>query len=160
MKSISTHVLDIARGLLESGRRVGLLAHVLDSPVADNDVPAVRELAELLDDPGVEILVPTSLEDVRRMTASAALVVGSRMHACLNALSTGTPALPLAYSRKFQPLLAGLGWQHTIDLRDSPEPASAVLRLAGADLAPAVEEVRQRADDLLGTARTVLGRFG
>ena len=81
---------------------------MIDSPVADNDVPAIRELAaELGGD--VEIVLPQDLDEVRAVTASAAVVVGSRMHACLNALSTGTPAVPLAYSRKFDPLLRDLG---------------------------------------------------
>ncbi len=153
-----TVVLDLARGLRQRGRRVGLLAHVLDSPVADNDVPAVHEVARLLDDGDVEVVVPTDLEDVRRATASAHLVVGSRMHACLNALSTGTPAVPLAYSRKFAPLLADLGWHRTVDLRAEDDPASTVLRLADADLDADVARLNARADELLVGATTALAR--
>ena len=145
-------VLAVARGLLGSGRRVSLLAHVLDSPVADNDVPAVHEVAALLDQPDVEVVVPTDLDDVREVTASAALVVGSRMHACLNGLSTGTPAVPLAYSRKFDPLLADLGWHHTIDLRRSSDPAAETLALADKDLTNDVASVLDRADELLAPA--------
>ena len=53
------------------------------------------------------------------------------MHACLNSLSVGTPAIPLAYSRKFAPLLADSGWTRCVDLRNSADPVGDVL--AGTD---------------------------
>ena len=43
------------------------------------------------------------------------------MHACLNALSLGVPAVPMAYSRKFAPLLEDLGWRHTVEVSGSGE---------------------------------------
>ncbi len=153
-------VLDLSRKLVASGRRLSLLAHVLDSPAVDNDVPAVRELAALLDDPDVEVLVPRDLAHVRELTASARLVVGSRMHACLNALSCATPAVPLAYSRKFAPLLAGLGWDHTVDLRTAPNPVDDVLALADRPLDDDVEGALARADELLAPVPGVLHRVG
>ena len=111
-------VSGVYRELSASGRRVSLLAHVLDSHSADNDVPAIREFVAATA-PGAEIVLPTNLDEVRAAVASAKLVIASRMHACLNALSVGTPAIPLAYSRKFEPLLRDLGWQHTVNLRDA-----------------------------------------
>lgn len=102
--------------VIERGHRVSLLAHVLDSDNPDNDRPAVDALAAQLGG-DVQTLIPASLDDVRTMIASARLVVGARMHACLNALSVGVPALPWAYSRKFAPLLEGLGWTRALDLR-------------------------------------------
>lgn len=153
-------VVDLSRKLLASGRRLGLLAHVLDSPSVDNDVPAVRELAALLDDPDVEVLVPTDLAHVRELTASARLVVGSRMHACLNALSCGTPAVPLAYSRKFAPLLAGLGWDHTVDLRSATSPVDDVLALAERPLDDDVAGALARAAKLLEPVPAALHRVG
>lgn len=118
-------VADLYARLVAAGRRVTLLAHVLDSAVADNDVPAIAEFVASLDDKP-EVLVPTSLTDVRKMVASAAVVIGSRMHACLNALSVGTPAVALAYSRKFAPLLADIGWTRTVDLRTATDPVGDV----------------------------------
>ena len=146
---------DLLTALLESGRRVTLLAHVLDSPLVDNDVPTARGLAE--QHPGVELVVPDDLAEVRRVVASAEVVVGSRMHACLNALSVGTPTIPMAYSRKFAPLLADLGWQHTVDLRTDPDPAAAVLELlAVGDLREQAEQARARAQLLLAPAEDAL----
>ncbi len=45
------------------------------------------------------------LDDARSTDRGRRLVIGARMHACLNALSTGTPAIAMAYSRKFAPLM-------------------------------------------------------
>jgi colanic acid/amylovoran biosynthesis protein len=132
----------LARELLAGGRQLTLLAHVVHSENEDSDIEATRELAERLDgEPGstVEVVVPTDLDDARSILASARVVIGSRMHACLNALSVGVPALPLAYSDKFAPLLADLGWNHSIDLRTDPQPVLSALNelatLARADVA-------------------------
>lgn len=151
-----TVVMETCRALLDRGREVSLLAHVLDSPVPDNDVPAIEECARLLG-PGVRTVLPESLTDVRSTIAGAEVVIGSRMHACLNGLSVGTPALPLAYSRKFAPLLDHIGWPATVDLRDPQIGAADVLEafdeLGGRD---AVAAVRRRADRQLAAARAVL----
>ncbi|WP_235492706.1 MULTISPECIES: polysaccharide pyruvyl transferase family protein [unclassified Leifsonia] len=135
--------------LTSSGRTVALLPHVLDSSDPDNDFPAIREFAAA-HAPDAEVLAPTGLDDVRAMVASAELVIGSRMHACLNALSVGTPAIPLAYSRKFKPLLDDLGWRTTVDLRTDPDPAAATDGLASnAELVAAVETTLDRARERL-----------
>lgn len=155
-ESYRTTVQGLYEELTRQGRTVSLLAHVLDSPVADNDVPAIEELvrANGLD---AEVLIPSSLTHVRELVASANVVVGSRMHACLNALSVGTPAIPLAYSRKFAPLLAGLGWDHTIDLRTHADPiAAAVKEVSSPGLAEQAGAVRDRARASLVLAEDAL----
>ncbi|MBC2642691.1 MULTISPECIES: polysaccharide pyruvyl transferase family protein [unclassified Rhodococcus (in: high G+C Gram-positive bacteria)] len=134
-------VTDLIDGLLQRGHRVGVLAHVLDSPMTDNDVPAVRQVGSHFGD-AVEILVPDSLTGVRGILATANLVIGARMHACLNSLSVGTPAIPWAYSRKFAPLVDALGWNLHVDLRASPDPARETLALVESlDLSAARSEV-------------------
>lgn len=149
-------IVDVVRRLRADGREIALLAHVLDSPSSDNDVPAVREFAaEHL--PDAEILIPTGLEEVREFVASGHLVIASRMHACLNALSVGTPAIPLAYSRKFNPLLGDLGWHETIDLRSESHASELVAERASAgDLIHRTDEVGTRAARLLSDASTSL----
>jgi polysaccharide pyruvyl transferase WcaK-like protein len=105
-----------ANAVQSQGRGLALLAHVIDSPSADNDLHAVEGLrAELKDD--VEVITPDCLNTARSVLAGAKVVVASRMHAALNALSTGVPAVAWAYSRKFEPLLSDLGWPHLYDLR-------------------------------------------
>jgi polysaccharide pyruvyl transferase WcaK-like protein len=132
----------IAR-LLAEGREVTLIAHVLDSPDPDNDVPVVRELAAESGH-ALDVVVPTDLDDVRTAIAGAEVLIGSRMHACLNALSVGVPAVPLAYSRKFEPLLRSVGWETGFDLRrDSPESLPA--RVAAAVSEANAKEARAAA---------------
>ncbi len=158
-------VSGVYRELTASGRRVSLLAHVLDSDSADNDVPAIREFAAAAA-PDAEIVLPGDLDEVRAAVASANLVVASRMHACLNALSVGTPAIPLAYSRKFDPLLRDLGWQHTVDLRggdaerggdaSGDDAGQQVIAQLDADLRAEVPAVVERARRALVPAEEAL----
>lgn len=153
-----TLVTALVLGLQSAGRHVTLLAHVLDSTLADNDVPALRELAAGLGP--VPVVVPRSLAEVREVIAGSQVLIGSRMHACLNALSVGVPAISLAYSRKFEPLLADLGWTHTVDLRDGSEQLERTLELAATDLGRGVPDVLARASRRLeyavDTLRTAL----
>lgn len=146
--------------LKSRGRTVTLLSHVIENPRPDNDVPVCRALGSEL---GLEVVVPTNLSEARRAVASANLVIGSRMHACLNALSTGTPSIPLAYSRKFAPLMSGIGWKHGIDLRDSgdlvPRISESVLALAGKAGKTEAVEIRDRARQRLNVSTAVLKKI-
>jgi polysaccharide pyruvyl transferase WcaK-like protein len=124
---------------------------VLESDNPDSDIHAIAELRSERSGT-LEAVTPAGLEDVRRTVASARVVLGSRMHACLNALSTGTPAVPLAYSRKFGPLLGDLGWARSVDLRTAADPASeALAHVADGGLA-------DEAARLLGVTETRLDR--
>lgn len=130
--------------LLAQGRAVSLLPHVLDSADPDNDVPVARALHEKYEG-RVALSIPSDLDDVRRMTAGANVVIGARMHACLNALSTGTPAIALAYSRKFKPLLDGLGWPHMVPLTEDIDiPGQILESLNAPDLAESARAARER----------------
>ncbi|MEV8235655.1 polysaccharide pyruvyl transferase family protein [Rhodococcus sp. NPDC077669] len=113
---------ELTAGLIRECERrelkVSLLAHVhseADSP--DNDMVAINHL--VANGFSGTVHVPNSLAEVRDIISSSQVVVGARMHACLNALSLGIPSLALAYSRKFEPLLSDIGWHHVIDLRVS-----------------------------------------
>lgn len=145
-------VTGLVDALRAAGREVTLLAHVLDSPEADNDVPVVRELGQQW---GLPVAVPSGLAEVRALLRGANLLIGSRMHACLNSISVGTPGIALAYSRKFAPLLGELGWDAVVDLRE-PDAGPRAAELAATDLTASVEATRRRAADLLGRARTAL----
>jgi polysaccharide pyruvyl transferase WcaK-like protein len=152
-------VSSVFEELSRRGRTVTLLAHVLASGSRDDDVPAIREFAELHPDVA-GVVVPESLQEVREVVAGASLVIGSRMHACLNALSCGTPAVALAYSRKFAPLLGDLGWSAVVELSDD-DPAAAVLSLSDdAGLAQGVDGVLERAHGSLERAKVVLRSAG
>jgi len=112
-------------------REVTLLAHVLKSNISsESDVDAVGGLAAIVGEKdGVSVFIPTSLSNVRDKMAGSNVVVGARMHACLNSLSVGTPAIPWAYSRKFAPLLNDIKWQYNVDLRSATDPVAETLPL-------------------------------
>jgi polysaccharide pyruvyl transferase WcaK-like protein len=49
------------------------------------------------------------------------LLIGSRMHATIAALSSGVPVVPLGYSDKFTGLFRGLNYPWLADLRTASE---------------------------------------
>nr|WP_315266248.1 polysaccharide pyruvyl transferase family protein [Microbacterium lemovicicum] len=147
------HIID---GLAQRGRSVTLLPHVLDSADPDNDVPVSRQIREDLGG-AVGLAVPKDLEDARQMIAGANLVIGARMHACLNALSTGTPTVAMAYSRKFAPLMAALEWPHVVSLAGDEAVSTRVLdAIDDPDLADRALESQGAGQRLLGNAVPLL----
>lgn len=150
-------VRTIISRLLADGRRVTLLPHVLDSHDPDNDVPVSHALRDEYDG-RIGLHVPADLDDARSVIAGAELVIGARMHACLNALSTGTPAVAMAYSRKFQPLMAELDWPHVISLAQSTDAAADVLRAVQApELTERARRARTRGQELLAPVGELVG---
>lgn len=104
--------------LVAEGRTFGLLSHVQAPGEADDDTHVMESLAA--DYHGVTTYAPSSLHELRSIIGGAKLLIGSRMHACLNAISLGVPAIPLAYSDKFAPLFSDLGYDYGHDLRKVP----------------------------------------
>jgi polysaccharide pyruvyl transferase WcaK-like protein len=154
--SYRSAVRGIIDGLLLEGRRVTLLPHVLDSRDHDNDVPtALALVAEFHSTVG--LYVPEGLDDARTVIASAQLVIAARMHACLNALSTGVPAIAMAYSRKFEPLLDAIDWPHVVELTNGQDVVAAVLALVDdPKLSARADSSRALAKDLLSRAAPLL----
>lgn len=142
--------------LRERGRRPALLAHVIFSPSGHDDVDACRDLAHRIRHEhgfDIDVVVPADLIEMRQVLAGASVVVGARMHACLNAMSMGTPAVPWAYSRKFIPLMRDLGWTHVVDLRADAEPVAKTIALVfEAPLEAELECVRDAAQERLDDA--------
>lgn len=157
-------IVRLVHRLLDEGRQVSLLGHVVhpNAKPGDNDTHALEELRRLMD-AGCEILLPGSVWEVRELIASGEVLIGSRMHACLNAISMGVPAIPLAYSDKFSPLLSDLGLSDvTVDARqdrDLVEPVMSRLAQNGlaAKAAGAAHEARTK---LESASRQLAARFG
>ena len=66
--------------------------------------------------------------EAKSYIASMDFFAGSRMHACIAALSSGVPVLPIAYSRKFAGVFGGLGYSLVADCQT--ESVDSVLRKA------------------------------
>lgn len=103
---------------IDAGIEVTLMSHVIDSEDKDNDSPAVAAAAALFPEQSIHTVSPVSLSDAREHIAGARVVVASRMHAALNALSQGVPAIAWSYSRKFAPLLLDIGWHEVVELQE------------------------------------------
>lgn len=76
--------------LLARGSHVTVPAQVLDSAHPDKNVPAIHEFSDSLPQAAL-IVIPRGLDDVPEVVASGAVVIGSRMHACLNMHSPLAP---------------------------------------------------------------------
>ncbi len=94
---------------------IHLIPHVIcpDMPVED-DVAAMQTLQEIF--PSV-VLAPAfaTPSEAKGYISDMSFMVGSRMHACIAALSSGVAVVPLAYSRKFSGLFGALGYDHVAD---------------------------------------------
>lgn len=139
-------------GAKSAGISTALLVHVNAPGSADDDGAVATQLGEAHNLP---VLAPTSLNDLRRTIRASKLLIGSRMHACLNALSLGVPAVALAYSDKFAPLFSDLGYDYSWDLR-SNEPISIDLGslLESQTLSTATRDAQKRGRELVATFLT------
>lgn len=121
-----------------------LVPHVLAQHTAFEDDHAVAE--DLHARYPQTILPPrfTGPSDAKSYIAALDLFAGSRMHACIAALSSGVAVLPLGYSRKFTGLFGSLNYEHTADL--TCEDGDAVLAKWDAALG-SVESLKAQAVD-------------
>jgi colanic acid/amylovoran biosynthesis protein len=101
---------------------IHLVSHVvapLDS--VESDLAAARALAA--ECPGA-IVAPAfaTPSEAKSYIAGMDFFTGGRMHACIAALSSGVPVLPMAYSRKFAGLFGTLGYHHMADCKTETGP--------------------------------------
>lgn len=116
------YVDQIIKYLIKNEYEVHLIGHV----EADYDVnkklkmkyPSVN-LAPEFDNP----------MDAKSYISSMDLFIGSRMHATIAALTSNTPVVPVAYSRKFTGLFENVDYPYVVDLQteDTNETVQAVI---------------------------------
>ena len=128
-----------------------LVAHVISErfPVED-DYSAAQALAA---ETGA-VLAPrfASPSEAKSYIAGLDFFMGARMHACIAALSSGVPVVPMAYSRKFAGLFGALGYEHTVDCTtETNEAILARITAAFDDSAALAGEARAAAE--LGRSR-------
>lgn len=152
-------VLGLIESLSEKGRKIALLAHVIGSKATADDVYAINEVLRQTS-VDVEVLIPSNLTQARQYLASANIVIGSRMHACLNALSQGVPAISWAYSRKFAPLMGDLGWKFVVDLALTDDPVGDTIQMLELATDYPMQDLRDRADEHVQSIVDGLARVG
>jgi colanic acid/amylovoran biosynthesis protein len=109
-------VISIVAGFLEQANTALLLVpHVFpDSALAvESDPQACREVFDQFKDryPGRIFLVEGQYNpsEIKSIIGQCEFFLGSRMHACIAALSQGIPAVGLAYSKKFAGVFESVG---------------------------------------------------
>ena len=98
--------------------------------------------------------------EIKGVIGGCDFFIGSRMHACIAALSQGVPCVGVAYSMKFEGVFASVGMgEWVVDGRAVPD-AQAVARIV--DLYRKRDEVREglgrRADEARAELRAVFQR--
>lgn len=92
--------------------------------------------------------------------SSLDFLVAGRMHACIGAFSSGTPVVPVAYSRKFSGLFGLLEYDHILPMKDMTEDGAVAFVLAELarhdELARDQEKGMKKVDALLDVYRGVL----
>lgn len=141
-----------------------LVPHVFGEHNAESDEAACRRMYQRLRGlPGAERVhlppLPYDQREVKVLIGRCELFVGSRMHACIAALSQGVPAVGIAYSRKFAGVMETLGMESlVIDLRT--ETPDAVVRMID-DVYDSRRSVRSALNAKLPEVKErVLGLFG
>jgi polysaccharide pyruvyl transferase WcaK-like protein len=92
--------------------------------------------------------------------SSLDLLVAGRMHACIGAFSSGTPVVPVAYSRKFTGLFGLLSYSTMVPVSGMDEAAAVALVMKSLEQLKTLEkeeaEGMRKVDALLDVYRTAL----
>ena len=75
------------------------------------------------------------------------LLIGSRMHATIAAISSGVPSLPIAYSRKFAGLLSSIGYTCNAEAKNLTTTEIKAVMLATLDNLDALQREAEKARD-------------
>ena len=133
---------------------VHLVGHVnTDQQEVEDDYRVAQRLAEEFPD---VLVAPRfkSPSEAKSYIAGLDFFCGSRMHACIAALSSGVPVLPIAYSRKFKGLFGTLGYSPLTDCtsNSTAEVIETVIKTfeEREELCPMVEDAQQRAKARIG----------
>lgn len=102
------------RDFLDQGAEVSLFSHVIATQPWDDDGASVdllhREFPETIRTP--DFAGPC---EAKTYISGLDFVVSGRMHSCIAAVSSGTPVVPIAYSRKFSGVFGLIGYPWLVD---------------------------------------------
>jgi polysaccharide pyruvyl transferase WcaK-like protein len=123
-------------GLIESGFPVVIGGHSSLPEHDQDDIEVARMVQAACASSAVEIDEDTDVRHLEETYARCALVIGTRLHACIMAVAVGTPAISLAYQEKSAGVLENVGLaDHAFLVSDFR--ASDVLALAKKELSDA-----------------------
>ncbi len=98
--------------------------------------------------------------EAKSFISSLDFLVASRMHACIAAFSSGTPVMPVAYSRKFEGVFGLLGYNRLVPVQGIDGETAVATVMAAFDnratLAAEIVDGMESVASLLDTYRNVL----
>lgn len=103
------------------GMEVWLIPHVIMAPGngdLENDLAVCLALQKSYPMCHVADSLNTPMS-IKGLISQMDVFIGARMHAVIGALSSGTPSIPFAYSKKFGDLFGSLGYHFLIDGRSA-----------------------------------------
>lgn len=111
-------VAEFADRLATRGWTVVLGGHSSLPDHGQDDIAIAREIAQLMTSPAA-IDADTSVAHLETAYRSVGIVIGTRLHSCIMALTQGTPAVALAYQEKSRGVLKVAGLSALVQDVDS-----------------------------------------
>jgi colanic acid/amylovoran biosynthesis protein len=94
-----------------------------------SDLKLARQLAEQLPSPAVPILQEDDPRRLKAVLSGAKLIVGSRFHSIVGALSSSVPCIALGWAHKYQAIMEDFGVAELmVHDRDPPERLTQMVR--------------------------------
>ncbi|WP_293908125.1 polysaccharide pyruvyl transferase family protein [Phenylobacterium sp.] len=163
---LDVNYADLSRQLIESfraeGAEVHLITHALAHLPADDDGGVADQLAA---EYPWAIRVPDfrGPSEAKSYISSLDFLVSGRMHACIGAVSSGTPVVPIAYSRKFKGVFGLVGYPWMVDVAGKSTAEALAYVMDGfhrrAELAADSRQSMQKVGGLLDNYRAELRRL-
>jgi colanic acid/amylovoran biosynthesis protein len=122
----------VARALVARGFEVRFYGHSLLPEMGQDDLVVAHRVVAAVDDPHAfvdPLGVSGDVDHLHSLFASLAVVIGTRLHSCIIAMSAGTPAIGLAYQPKTLGTYRLLGLEELCLDVEAFDP-DAVIRLA------------------------------
>ena len=143
-------LVGVGSRLMERGAQLLLAPHEIapDSMARRDDRYLCGLLFEMLGSDGVAAITENrTAEDLKAIIASCDLMLGSRFHALIAALSSGVPAVAIGWSHKYPELLGEFGMECLVFHHSSLAPDE--LELAVLDVWNSRDEYRTRLNNRL-----------
>ena len=139
---------------------VHLITHAISAGDATDDDSRLADRLALEFPSAIRVPNFATPSDAKSYISSLDCLIAARMHACIGALSAGTPVVPVAYSRKFSGLFGLLGYDHVLPMHGTTKEQALSFALERIDrrteLAQAEAEANNKVKALLDVYRGAL----
>ncbi|WP_258239988.1 polysaccharide pyruvyl transferase family protein [Pseudidiomarina homiensis] len=126
---VSKQYLQFCRETLVKTRNEGFEPFILVHEKAE-DTALAKQLLNGLDEFDIPVVTPNTAKECKWVIGQSHLVISSRFHGLVNALSQGIPSFATSWSHKYQALLADYEHEsYLIDLNKTADEVSRVLSL-------------------------------